>query len=389
MELHAALLVLGGLFLLGLVADAVGRRTHVPRVTLLLLLGVGFGPAGLGLLPEALEPWYELVATAALTMVAFVLGGSLTTALAAHGRKIIVISLAVVAASVVAVVLGLLATGMPMAPALVLGAIATATAPAATQDVVREAGGSGRFADRLLGIVAIDDAWGLIAFGLMLVAARAFTGAAPGEAAAFTLREIGGAVAVGAAVGLPAALLTGRLRPGEPTQVEALGVVFLCAGLAVWQEVSFLLAGMVAGALVANLARHHERPFHAIENVEWPFLVLFFLLAGASLETRMLHEIGVVGGVYVLARVAGRLVGGYAGGRVAGLPGREGLWTGAALMPQAGVAIGMALVAGNHFPEWRETVLTVTITTTIIFEVAGPFVTRMALDRYADTAEDG
>ena len=101
MDIHFALLVIGGLFLLGLLADTVGRRTRIPRVTLLLLLGVGLGPAGFDLLPSALRDWYEFLAVAALTMVAFVLGGGLTSErLRAHGREILTISVAVVLCSV-------------------------------------------------------------------------------------------------------------------------------------------------------------------------------------------------------------------------------------------------------------------------------------------------
>jgi Kef-type K+ transport system membrane component KefB len=201
-------------------------------------------------------------------------------------------------------------------------------------------------------------------------------------------RDIGGAILLGIAIGVPTAYLTGRVRPGEPTLAEALGVVLLCAGLAVWLEVSFLLASMVTGCVVANLARHHRRPFHAIENIESPFLILFFVLAGASLRPETLPEIGLLGAAYVVLRVLGRLVGGWVGAAAAGAGAPMRRWMGLALMPQAGVALGMALVTAVRFPEAGRLILPVVIGATILFELAGPVCARMALDR-AGEIRDG
>jgi Kef-type K+ transport system membrane component KefB len=133
--------------------------------------------------------------------------------------------------------------------------------------------------------------------------------------------------------------------------------------------------------VVANFARHHERAFHEIEHVEWPFMLVFFLLAGASLEVDSLPELGLIGLGFVVSRTLARLVGGWIGCRLAHLPREECLWMGPALLPQAGVAVGMALVAGEAFPEWRETIVTLTVGTTVIFELIGPPATMAALRR--------
>jgi Kef-type K+ transport system membrane component KefB len=158
-------------------------------------------------------------------------------------------------------------------------------------------------------------------------------------------------------------------------------VVFLTAGLAAWLDVSVLLSGIVAGTVVANFARHHERAFHEIEHVEWPFMLMFFLLAGATLEVERLPELGILGIGYVVLRTLSRAIGGWLGGILAGLPPAERRWIGPALLPQAGVAVGMALVAGEAFPQWRDTILTLTVATTVIFELLGPPVTMMAANR--------
>jgi len=380
MELHFVFLALGALLLVGLVADEVGRRTRLPRVTLLILFGVAAGPSGFDVLPRAFLDWNEFLVSAALTMVAFLLGGSLShKALSMHGNGIILISVSVVVLTLFCVAGGLMILGTPVIMALLLAGIATATAPASTLDVINQTQAKGPFTEVLQGVVAVDDAWGLIAFSLLLVAAKAVAG--DGGLAIVTkgLWELGGALVVGTMVGLPAAYLTGRLKPGEPIQVEALAIVFLCAGLAIWLEISFLLVGMVAGAAVANLAKHHNRPFHEIEHIEWPFMILFFVLAGASLHIDSLKTIGLVGIAYVVLRSLARVLGGWIGATLSEAPALHRRWIGVALTPQAGIALGMALVAANHFPDQGEALLAITVGTTIIFEIAGPILTQQAL----------
>lgn len=384
MEGPGALLIgLGGLFLLGLATDFLGRASALPRVTLLMLAGIALGAGGLDLLPPSVVAGFPLVTDMALSLVGFLLGGRLTRAgLAAHGRDVLWISASVVAVSALVVAGGLWLAGVPPALALLFGGTATATDPAATADVVRQYRARGPFTDTLGGIVAIDDAWGLVAFSVLLALASLLLGS--GEGAAVLLvaaRELVGSLLLGVAIGVPAACLTGRLREGEPTLVEALGVVFLCAGLAERLELSFLLAAMTLGTTIANLARHHERPFHEIEDIEWPFLALFFVLTGAALELDGVDDVLGLTALYIVLRTAGRLLGSWPGGMLAGADATTRRWMGFAMLPQAGVANGMALVAGNAFPALRDTLLAVTILATVAFELGGPFATRIALAR--------
>ncbi len=382
MEIAELLMTLGVLFLAGLVADQFGRLTRLPRVTMLLLLGLGAGSAGLDLIPRDLIAWFEVLSIVALTMVAFLLGGTLTRqTLARRGRTILVLSLSVALGTAGLVAGGLALIGVDWRLALVLGAIATATDPAAMTDVIRQTGLRNGFTDTLKGIVAIDDVWGLILFSLVL----ALVGQSAGLVGMMggAAHDILGGVALGAALGLPAALLTGRLTPGEPQQAEAIGIVFLTAGLALWLEVSFLIAGMTAGAVVVNCARHHERAFHEIEHVQWPFMVLFFLLAGATLQTDALLQLGWAGVLYLALRVLARIAGGFGGGWLAGTSAAERRWYGPALLPQAGVAVGIALVAGEALPHWAGTIMALTIASTVVFEVAGPPLTLLAIRRVA------
>jgi len=389
-ETAKILITLGILFLLGLATDVIGRRTRLPRVTLLLIFGFAIGPAGLGFLCPTEEKWFSIVANMALIMIGFLLGEKFTlSSLREHGKLVLWFSVAEVVVTALVVLVGLLLIGLQMGIALLLAGIATATDPAATTDVVHETKADGVFTRTMLGIVAVDDAWGLIVFSLMLTAAQAFSGQGGSIAPLFTgAWELGGALLVGIGLGIPMAYLTGRIKPGEPTLVEALGVVFLCGGIAIWLEVSFLLASMILGCVVANMARHHIRPFHAIEGIEWPFMILFFILAGASLHTEMLYKIGLVGSAYIILRIIGRILGAWTGGAISHAEPLMRRWMGMALMPQAGVALGMALVAMQRRPDLGEIILPVVIASTVLFEVIGPMLTRTGLIHVGEGRHD-
>ncbi|MBW2060482.1 MAG: cation:proton antiporter [Deltaproteobacteria bacterium] len=375
------IITLGALFLLGLATDLIGRRTRLPRVTLLLIFGFVIGPSGLHLLSPEDEPWFSVVTNLALVMIGFLLGEKFTlSALRQHGKLVLWFSVSEVVMTVSVVLVGLLLIGVRVEIALLLAGIAAATDPAATIDVVYETKSDGLFTRTLLGIVAVDDVWGLIVFSLLLTAAQAFGGHSEGLATLLTgAWEIGGAILVGVGLGLPMAFLTGRIRPGEPTLVEALGLVFLCGGVAMWLDVSFLLASMVLGAVVANLAHHHSRPFHAIEGIEWPFMILFFVLAGASLQAGSLSQIGLLGLAYIIFRIIGRFVGSVSGGVLSQADPPFKRWMGMALMPQAGIALGMALLAVERRPDLGEIILPVVIASTVLFEIIGPLLTRISL----------
>jgi Kef-type K+ transport system membrane component KefB len=381
------LLSLGLILLLGLASDYLGRRTFLPRVTVLLAAGILVGEQGLDLIAPALAQHFETIANIALLMIGFLLGGQLTLpSLNRMGTTLLWVSLtaALASAGLVALVLGLL--GLPLDVAILLGCIAAATAPAATTDTVIEAGSDTPFSRLLLAIVAIDDLWALFLFSFGLAFAALLNGDSNVSATlAHAGWEVGGAVLLGIALGLPAAYLTGRLRPGQPMLTEALGLVFTCGGAAVWLEVSFLITAISMGATIANLARHHEYPFHEIESIEWPFMAIFFMLAGASLQVDTVLGLGVVGLAYLFSRALGKVAGAWVGAQLSGASHEVKRWMGVALLPQAGVAIGMALLAANRFPEHAQLILSLVVATTVVFELVGPAFTRMALHRTNST----
>jgi Kef-type K+ transport system membrane component KefB len=372
---------LGAIFLLGLATDYLGRRTFLPRVTLLLALGIIVGDEVLGFIPTGLTDLFKLITIITLLMVGFVLGGKLDfKAIWDDGRHLLWISLGASLGTTLVVGIALTLIGVHHGIAILLGCIAAATAPAATVDTTLEWGGDTRFSRLLLMIVAIDDIWALVLFSLGLALASLMEQSLGVTASLLeAVHHIGGAVLLGSVIGLPAAYLTGRLKPGRPMLTEALGLVFICGGAAMWLDVSYLIAAITMGSVIANFARHHEYPFHEIENIEWPLMLVFFVLAGASLEIGRLWELGLAGAVYLVARTVGKVLGARLGGAISKADKDVQQWMGMALLPQAGVAIGLALLASNQFPQYGQTILVVVISTTVVFELFGPVCTRLAL----------
>ena len=138
---------------------------------------------------------------------------------------------------------------------------------------------------------------------------------------------------------------------------------------------------MVSGAVIVNMAHHHTRAFHEIEHIQWPFMLVFFILAGASLDIGSVAELGFVGVAFIALRTGARLIGGWLGARLAGVPQQERHLFGVALLPQAGVAIGMALLGAQALPQWEEQIIGLTIAATVFFELLGPLATMWAVRR--------
>lgn len=377
------LLILGVLFLIGWTAHIISSKAHIPRVTILLCIGIVSGPAGLNIIPAEFSQYFDTVSHLALAMVGFLLGESFFGRDIMSKRwQILVISLGVSLVPAIFVFIAVLLITSNTTLALVLAGIATATDPAATIDVVREFNARGPVSRLLKSVVAIDDAWGIIIFSLLLVIASNLNGGH--DSITYIIHgawEIIGGVILGIAVGMPMSYIIGRNRPGEPTVIEAMGFVFICGGSALYLNVSYLLACMTLGATVSQMAKHVERPFYDIETASDPFLIIFFILSGISLDFSTLHSLGYITLAYIIARSLGKLFGAQLFSRIAKSPPQVIRHLGGCLLPQAGVAIGMALLVSERFPEVGNVVLTIAVTTTVLFELFGPLGTHWSLNK--------
>lgn len=383
-----SLFILGAMLLAGYLAHVTGPRIYIPRVTLLLIVGAICGPSLLGLVPEKVTEWFPIVAHMALAIVGFLLGENfIGNEMRNKGRIVLWITISETMLTAALVFIALAIAGAPIVPALVLAGIAPASAPAAILETIREGKSKGSLTDTVLGVVAIDDALGVIIFSLLLVTAQAITGHGTHFIELLKgLWEVFGAILVGGFVSLPMVWLMTNIREGEPTLVEAGGFVFLSAGIATILNVSYLLSAMVLGAVVANRAKH-MRPFHVIERIREPFLAIFFILAGLRFDLSKLIVLGFIGAIYIAARTAGLVLGGAIAGKIVKAPTKVRSRVGWCILPQAGVALGFALLAQDKLPEYGEALLSLVIGTTIIFELAGPLIARYNLRKAGELSE--
>ena len=381
-----SLVTIGVLLLVGMVASLVAERVPIPRVTLLILAGIAVGTSGLDLLPDLAETWHPIASTLALMFVGFLLGSRLRlSVLRAHGREILAVTTGKVMMSVLMVGLGLWLIGVDPVIVLLLAGISTATAPATVQAVARELNAAGPFPDTMLAVIALDDALGLIIFALLLTAADFVAGSGHVMTAFLHgLWDVGGAIAIGVVLGVPGSLLMRHIRGSDPLEAEAIGLVMLCGGIALALQVSYLIAAIALGTIVANMARDNDEPFETISKFEWPLLVLFFVLSGAAMNINDLATAGWITLAYAVLRVGGTVFGSWAGAAVSGMPPIQRGWIGPSLLPQAGIAIAAALIGAQAFPDRGGQLLSIVVATTIVFELLGPAITRLAIVRVGE-----
>lgn len=388
-DVSQLLTLFGGLFLISLIVSPIATHLKIPRVTLLIISGVVLGPQGLSLLNGVSETWFPFIADITLLIIGYLLGARLTRDyISQYIGGVMTAATIITLATVAVVAIGLLLVGFPVEVACLLGAIAAATDPAATLDVIRERAKDNRFTQLLEGIVALDDVLGLLVFSFILAGLALVNGHnGVWEPIQHMLWDILGALVLGAVIGGLLAYLLNKRDPRKSVIVESLGFIFLCGGLSIHLEVSFLLAAMSMGLVVVNTADATADHLHEIEDIEKPFLVLFFVMAGASLNLEIGAAIGVAGLLFIVLRTLGRYLGGLLLPATQQLKGQR-RWLGISLLPQAGVAMGMALVASHAYPEHRELLVSVSIAATIIFELVGPILINRALDNTPDVGAD-
>jgi Kef-type K+ transport system membrane component KefB len=381
-ELGLSLIILAGFL-----AAKLFRTAKIPAITAYILVGVVIGPSGLEVVPEGILAASGFISDVVLGLIAFGIGKSFHfRTLGRTGRIIVRISaMEAMGAMLMVTAAFTVLLNIPLHVAILFGAIASATAPAATAMVVEETKAKGPMTDTLLGVVALDDAWALMIFAVSMVAAK--TIASGGADHLDLLMETGLAVleiAFSLILGAVFAWLLHHYssRVVDPSDLEifTLGIILLNVGAASSLGLSVLLACLALGVVLVNISSEGRRFFEVIEPLDTPLYLIFFVLAGALLEIGLLKDIGLLGLAYIVFRVAGKLIGAYIG---ASDPGGMGAsmrkYIGLGLIPQAGVALGLALMALEQFPAVGETIFSTIVATTVVFELAGPIATRTAL----------
>lgn len=378
---------IGFILLAGFAAGKLINYLRLPAVTGYLLIGLILGPSIFGLIAAESISVLTPINSIALGIIAFLIGGEFSVAqLKKCGKSVILIAILEVAGAFSFVTLTLrFLLGVELYLALIFGAISSATAPAATIMVLRQYKAKGPLTQNLLAVVAIDDALCLIAFGLASAFAKVLSGKVSGGLAAMIvspLWELLGSLLLGATAGLILLAVATRLKEQPDRLVVALGVIFATAGTAELLGLSSLLACMALGCATINaLPRESDRLFTMLKSVDTPIYVLFFVLAGANLHLGLLTQVGAIGVAYIVSRVLGKIAGAAVGAVLGQAPSTVTKYLGLGLVPQAGVAIGVTLMVQQTFPEIASMVTTVILGSVVVYEIIGPFCTKMAITK--------
>lgn len=381
------LLVLCGVAVVGLLLAKTLARWNLPEVLAYLLVGIILGPQVLGVLSPHLLERMAFVPQLLLGFVAFMLG-ELLTPRALLARRTLPITTAVLAVALpfVAVVGGCLTfTQTPVRAAVTLGVLAMAGAPATILVMRQSLGDHSAFGDLLATLAAIDNLIVVILYGTLapfLVASVAEAWSLPSA-----LGEVLVTVAGGLALGLVGAVLLWLLRVDEEDNLGhsvagAVLVIAILVASALLLGASPLIACAVAGigtAVREQRIPHGVRSFDALRGLEGVVYVFFFVFAGTEIVFGNLFAAGLLALVYIVGRAGGKILAGVVGGLFSRRSLRDAFLFGSALIPQAGVVVGLALDASIRFPYLGSELLAVVMAALVVFEIVGPFAVQSAL----------
>lgn len=358
------------------------KRLHLPNVTGYILAGVAVGPWCLNLIPQEYIKNMEFITDLALAFIAFGVGKYFRlSSLKANGMHMVVLTLFEALMAGMLITGAMLLLGLPVPFSLLLGAIGCATAPASTIMTIRQYKAKGPFIDTILQVVALDDAVALIAFSVCTAVVQAGQGEGGITAGqvllpvAFNLLSL----AAGVCSGILLSRLIHKRRSKDHSLVLACIVIMLTAGLCTALNVSPLLACMASGTAYVN-ASGNKHLFKQLNQFTPPLLVMFFVLSGIRLSLPSLAEAGMIGIIYFFVRIVGKYAGASLGAAVIHASPEVRRYFGLALIPQAGVSIGLAVLGQRMLPpESGEMLSTIILSSGILYEMVGPACAKWAI----------
>ena len=407
------LLALSVALLAGLFMSRLTKIWNLPAVTAYLVAGVLIGPyclgrlgvAGLGFISDVDVDTYAIICDAALGFIAFTMGNEFRISdLKRTGRQAAVIAVfqALTATLCVDVSLFLLHLIIPdklsLPAVLILGAIATATAPAATLMVVKQYKAKGPVTDILLPIVALDDVVGLLVFAVSFGIAKALESGRVDLISVLVnpLIEVFVSLSLGALIGFAYNFAERFFHSRSKRMSISVAFVFLAVALSMLKfrigpvtiGFSSLLVCMMLGTVFCNLCDFSEELMDRMDRWTGPLMVLFFVISGAGLTLSVFGDwqIVLVGVIFILFRSVGKMGGAAASARFMHCEPTVQKYLGVTLLPQAGVALGMALTAST-MGETGAFVRNIALFAVLIYELVGPLLTKTALDRAGEITE--
>ncbi len=388
-------LLFGVMVLGGSLAARLFQKFRIPQVVGCIIAGILLGDVSGVIKPptlELLKPFMMM----ALGFIGFMIGGELRgSVFKKYGKQFFIILFSEGIGAFLLVGFGCsavawLVTGdlpVSLGIGLVLGAISSATAPAATVNVLWEYKTRGPLTATILAIVALDDALALILYRGASTASKAIMGAVHKSVlwSTFLLTgEVIVAVGLGFLAGVFLYYLLKFTRADERILEFTIACLLMVTGIAMIPGIEPILPSMVLGVTVANMMpRRSKNVFALVEKFTPPIYIMFFVLAGAHMEfSRLALWVGVMIFVYLLCRAVGKTLGSWFGVRFSGAPQVVGRYLGICLQSQAGVAIGLAILAGHQFgSDIGQTIIMVVMTATFFTEILGPMLVKLGVKR--------
>lgn len=371
--------------IIALLMTRVMKKISLPNVTGYLIAGLIAGPYCLKLYNSGNIDTLSIITNVALGFIAFSIGGEFKlSSLKQLGAKIFVITVFEAVGASVLVITVLVLFKFPLTLALVLGAIASATAPAATLMVVRQYKAQGPVTSTLLPVVAIDDAVCLMLFSILSSVAKSLESEGGFNLYQTILKpiiEIVLSLVIGFVLGIILSIGTKFFKSRANRISLVVTAVFLGVGISDKFGLSSLLLCMAIGAALANYSAVSDPVMDGSERWTPPLFMLFFVISGAQFNFSVLKTVGAVGVIYILMRSFGKYFGAMLGCKIAGTEKTVRQYLGITLLPQAGVAIGMAQLSLTVVPEYGEQIRAVVLCATLVYELVGPLLTKLSLQK--------
>lgn len=371
------------LLLSGFIATRFTQKLRLPNVTGYIFAGVIIGPYFLDLIPREIISGMDFVTDIALAFIAFGVGRYLKlAAIKESGVQVIIITVceALIAAAVVSVVM-IYFFKLPVSFSLLLGAIGSATAPASTIMTIRQYKAKSNFVNVLLQVVALDDAVALVAFSMCAAVAQTInSGIRPGPSIFLYPIALNIFMII---LGIVFAFIFDKViserSPNNDRLILTIVAILLLTGICAVFDVSPLLSCMAFGTTYLNKS-HDKKTFKQVNNFAQPILPLFFVLSGMRLNIPALRTAGLIGLVYFFVRIVGKYIGACTGASIGRASPEVRKYLGLALIPQAGVSIGLAMLGQRILPQAMGSLLsTIILSSSVLYEMIGPAAAKLAL----------
>jgi len=388
------LTLIGLIIVIAFIGSKFFKKLGIPQIVGFIITGVVFGPSFLNIVPLDLSSELLFISEIALGLIGFDIGSHLKLGeIRKIGRSILTILFFEAFGAFALVSAGVYLFTRNLNTALMFGAISTATAPAATVDVLAEYDAKGPLTTSLLAVIGLDDAFALLLFSLSsgFVESRLLNSVSTSisDILLVPVFEIGGSLILGIMMSLILDYLLLKVKGQHDGMAISIGFVFLSVGLSVTLGMSLILTSMAIGFILINRSPEHGyRIRYTIEQAGPVLYVLFFALIGARFQLSLLPSMGLLGIIYVSLRTVGKYLGARTGGELGGAEPKVSQNLGLGLLSQAGVAVGLAINTGTRFLSYGPAgealgylIINVITASTFVVQIIGPICVKLAITR--------